>query len=91
MLELDHNVGYIFYSDNHACVIQRMIGHRAGTGGSSGYYYVRSTCRSGNVFLPHQMLRAFLSGLFRWFSFEVDNTFVIESTLRASAPVGTKR
>ncbi|XP_078061346.1 tryptophan 2,3-dioxygenase-like [Mustelus asterias] len=28
---------------NHVCTVQRMIGSRAGTGGSSGYQYLRST------------------------------------------------
>ncbi|XP_041034065.1 tryptophan 2,3-dioxygenase A [Carcharodon carcharias] len=28
---------------NHVCMVQRMIGSKAGTGGSSGYQYLRST------------------------------------------------
>lgn len=32
-------------SDNHVCLVHRMIGNKAGTGGSSGYYYLRSTIR----------------------------------------------
>uniref|UniRef100_UPI00398E45E0 tryptophan 2,3-dioxygenase-like n=1 Tax=Pristiophorus japonicus TaxID=55135 RepID=UPI00398E45E0 len=28
---------------NHVCMVQRMIGSKAGTGGSSGYHYLRST------------------------------------------------
>ncbi|XP_055040797.2 tryptophan 2,3-dioxygenase B [Misgurnus anguillicaudatus] len=28
---------------NHVCMVHRMIGGKAGTGGSSGYYYLRST------------------------------------------------
>ncbi|XP_023655168.2 tryptophan 2,3-dioxygenase B-like [Paramormyrops kingsleyae] len=28
---------------NHVCMAQRMIGNKAGTGGSSGYHYLRST------------------------------------------------
>ncbi|CAM9439124.1 tryptophan 2,3-dioxygenase [Lampetra fluviatilis] len=28
---------------NHVCLVQRMIGSKAGTGGSSGYQYLRST------------------------------------------------
>ncbi|XP_078268715.1 tryptophan 2,3-dioxygenase-like isoform X3 [Rhinoraja longicauda] len=30
---------------NHVCMVQRMIGGKAGTGGSSGYQYLRSTMR----------------------------------------------
>ncbi|KAA8588646.1 hypothetical protein FQN60_009991 [Etheostoma spectabile] len=29
--------------DNHVCMVHRMIGSKAGTGGSSGYHYLRST------------------------------------------------
>lgn len=29
--------------DNHVCMVHRMIGSKAGTGGSSGYQYLRST------------------------------------------------
>ncbi|XP_039262948.2 tryptophan 2,3-dioxygenase-like [Styela clava] len=29
---------------NHACMVQRMVGSKVGTGGSSGYQYLRSTC-----------------------------------------------
>ncbi|KAI5626586.1 tryptophan 2,3-dioxygenase B [Silurus asotus] len=28
---------------NHVCMVHRMIGNKAGTGGSSGYHYLRST------------------------------------------------
>ncbi|XP_028836329.1 tryptophan 2,3-dioxygenase B-like [Denticeps clupeoides] len=28
---------------NHVCLVHRMIGSKAGTGGSSGYYYLRAT------------------------------------------------
>lgn len=31
--------------DNHVCMVHRMIGSKAGTGGSSGYQYLRSTVR----------------------------------------------
>ncbi|XP_078268725.1 tryptophan 2,3-dioxygenase-like isoform X4 [Rhinoraja longicauda] len=31
---------------NHVCMVQRMIGGKAGTGGSSGYQYLRSTMRA---------------------------------------------
>lgn len=34
-----------FVSDNHVCMVHRMIGSKAGTGGSSGYHYLRSTVR----------------------------------------------
>ena len=32
-------------TDNHVMMVQRMIGSKAGTGGSSGYQYLRSTMR----------------------------------------------
>ena len=32
-------------SDNHVMMVQRMIGNKMGTGGSSGYQYLRSTVR----------------------------------------------
>lgn len=32
-------------SDNHVCMVHRMIGNKSGTGGSSGYQYLRSTVR----------------------------------------------
>uniref|UniRef100_A0A669B0K7 tryptophan 2,3-dioxygenase n=1 Tax=Oreochromis niloticus TaxID=8128 RepID=A0A669B0K7_ORENI len=32
-----------FFVDNHVCMVHRMIGSKAGTGGSSGYQYLRST------------------------------------------------
>ena len=32
-------------ADNHVMLVQRMIGSKAGTGGSSGYQYLRSTVR----------------------------------------------
>ena len=31
--------------DNHVCMVHRMLGSKAGTGGSSGYQYLRSTVR----------------------------------------------
>ena len=34
-----------FLLDNHVCMVHRMIGSKAGTGGSSGYHYLRSTVR----------------------------------------------
>lgn len=34
-----------FFVDNHVCMVHRMIGSKAGTGGSSGYQYLRSTVR----------------------------------------------
>ncbi len=34
-----------FAPDNHVCMVHRMIGSKAGTGGSSGYHYLRSTVR----------------------------------------------
>uniref|UniRef100_A0A8C9T717 tryptophan 2,3-dioxygenase n=1 Tax=Scleropages formosus TaxID=113540 RepID=A0A8C9T717_SCLFO len=33
----------VFLLDNHVCMVHRMIGSKNGTGGSSGYHYLRST------------------------------------------------
>jgi len=32
-------------ADNHVMMVQRMIGSKFGTGGSSGYQYLRATVR----------------------------------------------
>ena len=32
-----------FFKDNHALLAQRQVGNKSGTGGSSGYSYLRST------------------------------------------------
>ena len=32
-------------TDNHVTMVQRMIGGKIGTGGSSGYQYLRATVR----------------------------------------------
>jgi tryptophan 2,3-dioxygenase len=35
---------FFFYKkDNHALLVQREVGNKSGTGGSSGYSYLRST------------------------------------------------
>lgn len=39
------NVCLPLASDNHVCMVHRMIGNKSGTGGSSGYHYLRSTVR----------------------------------------------
>lgn len=39
--------------DNHVCMVHKMIGNKAGTGGSSGYYYLRSTVR----YFPNDFMR----------------------------------
>jgi len=35
----------VLYIDNHVMLVQRMIGNKFGTGGSSGYQYLRATVR----------------------------------------------
>lgn len=43
---LDHDDFFrLLFLDNHVCTVHRMIGSKAGTGGSSGYQYLRSTVR----------------------------------------------
>uniref|UniRef100_A0A8C6XNU4 tryptophan 2,3-dioxygenase n=1 Tax=Naja naja TaxID=35670 RepID=A0A8C6XNU4_NAJNA len=37
------SVNVSIHLDNHVCMVHRMIGSKAGTGGSSGYQYLRST------------------------------------------------
>ncbi|KAI4536136.1 hypothetical protein MG293_013528 [Ovis ammon polii] len=34
---------HLLSKDNHVCMVHRMLGSKAGTGGSSGYQYLRST------------------------------------------------
>ncbi|XP_030882380.1 tryptophan 2,3-dioxygenase isoform X2 [Leptonychotes weddellii] len=34
---------HLYSKDNHVCMVHRMLGSKAGTGGSSGYQYLRST------------------------------------------------
>jgi tryptophan 2,3-dioxygenase len=46
---MQHEISHLkemFISDNHVIMVQRMIGSaQLGTGGSSGYQYLRSTLR----------------------------------------------
>lgn len=42
LVEVDIAFNKIRY--NHASMVQRMLGFQPGTGGSSGYHYLRSTC-----------------------------------------------
>uniref|UniRef100_A0A7N6A8V2 Tryptophan 2,3-dioxygenase n=1 Tax=Anabas testudineus TaxID=64144 RepID=A0A7N6A8V2_ANATE len=39
----ERRLSYKALQDNHVCMVHRMIGSKAGTGGSSGYQYLRST------------------------------------------------
>ena len=36
-------ISSFFFKDNHALLVQREVGNKAGTGGSSGYSYLRAT------------------------------------------------
>lgn len=36
---------FVCISDNHVLMVHRMIGNKTGTGGSSGYEYLKSTVR----------------------------------------------
>ena len=40
-----NHISVLFVIDNHVMMVQRMIGSKIGTGGSSGYHYLRSTIR----------------------------------------------
>lgn len=42
----DHHRCSLVFADNHVMLVQRMLGSKQGTGGSSGYMYLRSTIRS---------------------------------------------
>ena len=47
--------------DNHVMMVQRMIGNKFGTGGSSGYQYLRATVRLVNTNIAIGKLIAGLS------------------------------
>jgi tryptophan 2,3-dioxygenase len=40
---LDHDEGFCLWRSRHVHMVERMIGHKRGTGGSSGVSYLRST------------------------------------------------
>lgn len=42
LMEIDTRFNKLRY--NHACMVRKMLGFQSGTGGSSGYHYLRSTC-----------------------------------------------
>ncbi|KAG8147676.1 hypothetical protein E2320_022852 [Naja naja] len=42
-LEQEYAIVQVTEDYNHVCMVHRMIGSKAGTGGSSGYQYLRST------------------------------------------------
>jgi tryptophan 2,3-dioxygenase len=44
----------------HAQMVQRMIGAKIGTGGSSGYHYLRTTIESHKIFFDFSNLSTFL-------------------------------
>jgi tryptophan 2,3-dioxygenase len=44
----------------HALMVQRMIGSKIGTGGSSGYHYLRTTIESHKIFFDLSNLSTFL-------------------------------
>jgi tryptophan 2,3-dioxygenase len=47
---LDHDQGFAHWRARHALMVERLIGHRTGTGGSAGVSYLRST--TGKRFFP---------------------------------------
>ncbi|XP_076816300.1 tryptophan 2,3-dioxygenase-like isoform X2 [Clavelina lepadiformis] len=58
---MDIDSAMLKFRYNHACMVQRMIGSKIGTGGSSGYMYLRSTCGDRyRVFLDLMNLSTYL-------------------------------
>uniref|UniRef100_H2YYY6 Tryptophan 2,3-dioxygenase n=1 Tax=Ciona savignyi TaxID=51511 RepID=H2YYY6_CIOSA len=50
-----------YITDSHTCMVQRMIGRKIGSGGSSGYLYLRSTCSDRyKIFVDLMNLSSFL-------------------------------
>lgn len=59
-----------YFTDNHVMMVQRMIGSKLGTGGTSGYQYLRSTVRCvSNLWWPGLLV---LDELFAGSSFPCD-------------------
>ncbi|XP_078494634.1 tryptophan 2,3-dioxygenase-like [Ciona intestinalis] len=59
LMNIDSHLTKFRYS--HTCMVQRMIGRKFGTGGSSGYLYLRSTCSDRyKIFLDLMNLSSFL-------------------------------
>jgi tryptophan 2,3-dioxygenase len=48
------------WRNRHALMVQRMIGSKIGTGGSSGYHYLRTTIDSHKIFADLSNLSTFL-------------------------------
>jgi len=58
LLDVDENLSE--WRFKHMMMVQRMIGTRVGTGGSSGYYYLKSTLERSKVFSDIANLSTFL-------------------------------
>ena len=48
------------WRNRHALMVQRMIGRKIGTGGSSGYHYLNETAEAHKVFADLVNLSSFL-------------------------------
>ena len=63
LMDIDNEL--IEWRHKHAGMVQRMIGTKMGTGGSSGYMYLRSTISDRyKVFLDISTLSTFFTGYF---------------------------
>uniref|UniRef100_H2YYY5 Tryptophan 2,3-dioxygenase n=1 Tax=Ciona savignyi TaxID=51511 RepID=H2YYY5_CIOSA len=59
LMDIDSHLTKFRYS--HTCMVQRMIGRKIGSGGSSGYLYLRSTCSDRyKIFVDLMNLSSFL-------------------------------
>lgn len=59
LMDIDQHL--MTFRINHAQLVQRMIGNRMGTGGSSGYMYLRSTCSDRyKIFLDIFQISAYM-------------------------------
>ena len=58
LIDIDHSLNNWRYS--HALLAKRMIGNKIGTGGSSGYNYLKKTMDKHNVFNDFSNLSTYL-------------------------------
>ena len=58
LIDIDHSLNSWRYS--HALLAKRMIGNKIGTGGSSGYNYLKKTMDKHNVFNDFSNLSTYL-------------------------------
>lgn len=57
---IDMDGHFAQWRHNHSMMVTRMIGTKLGTGGSSGYHYLRATIEKGRIFADISNLATFL-------------------------------